>query len=367
MNNSIIIKKLHYSIIIIIILFVITVILSYLIINYNNTENNHDISILFLGDFMIGDRYSGSISEPFIDIKSMFENNNEIVVNLETSVTDIEKISYPNKSYNYKINTSVIAELNKNNVTMLNLANNHVLDFGLKGLNDTLFNLQKHNLSYFGAGYNETLARQGIIRCYNDHTKIGYLGYFEYKQIYDYNYKFYAKENISGVAELNVQNLKSDITRMKEQTDILIVSLHIGENYKVEISDNHRNFTRLIIDLGADAVICHSAHIVLPVEFYKGKPIFYSIGNFIFTTPGRFDEVDEIYHIGLGVKFVIKNNLIKEIKLTPFKTNNKITKYKPNFLDERESNLLLNKIIPSEINSKIVGNSIVLDFQDINS
>jgi poly-gamma-glutamate synthesis protein (capsule biosynthesis protein) len=316
---------------------------------------------------MIGDSYTGSISEPFKDIKSILENNNDIVVNLETAVTDIEKISNPSKSYNYKIDNSVIEELYKNNIKMCNLANNHVLDFGTKGLNDTLFNLEKHNLSYFGAGYNETLARQGIIQCYNGHTTIGYLGYFEYKHTYDYNYHFYAKENKSGVAELNEQNIKSDIARMKKQTDIVLVSLHIGDNYKIDISDNHREYARLIIDLGADAVICHSAHIVLPVEFYKGKPIFYSIGNFIFTTPGRFEKVHEIYHVGLGVEFVINNNYINEIKLTPFKTNNKITRYKPNFLDESELYLLSDKIIPSDIDTKVVNNSIVLNFQNINS
>jgi poly-gamma-glutamate synthesis protein (capsule biosynthesis protein) len=337
------------------------------ILNFNNIENDNDISLLFLGDFMIGDSYSGSITEPFKNIKLMLENHTEIIVNLETSVTDLETISNPNKKYNYKIDNSVIAELYKNNVTILNLANNHILDFGIKGLNDTLVNLQKHNLSYFGAGNNETLARQGIIRHYNGNTKVGFLGYFEYNHLYDYTYNFYAKENISGVAELNEQNLKSDIARLKEQTDVILVSLHIGENYNVDISDNHRKFARLIIDLGADAVICHSAHIVLPVEFYKGKPIFYSIGNFIFTTPGRFDKVHEIYHVGLGVEFVISNKKIKEIKLTPFKTNNKITRYKPNFLNEKESSLLFNNIIPSEINSKIVDNSLVLDVQNINN
>ena len=70
MNNSIIIKKLHYSTIIIII-FLIIFILYFNIFNDYNGGNNHEISILFLGDFMIGDSYSGSISEPFKDIKSI--------------------------------------------------------------------------------------------------------------------------------------------------------------------------------------------------------------------------------------------------------------------------------------------------------
>lgn len=236
---------------------------SYLnIANHQNTNSiTSEVSILFLGDFMIGDSYSGSASKPFQNLKTIFENKNEIIVNLETSVTDEKTAISSKKSYIYKINKSVLGELIKNNITILNLANNHVLDFGVEGLNDTLFNLKNYNLSYFGAGNNEEQARSGLIKLYKNST-IGYLGYFEYRTTYDHDYHFYANKNISGVAKLSKKNLKSDISRMKKDADLIFVSLHIGRNYEVNISKVHKDFARYAIDIDADAVICHSAHIL---------------------------------------------------------------------------------------------------------
>jgi len=340
---------------------------SYLNITDSNSNSsiNSEVSILFLGDFMIGDSYYGTTSKCFQYLKPMFENKNDIIVNLETSVTDIKTPISSYKSYTYKINKSVLEDVIKNNITILNLANNHVLDFGVEGLNDTILNIQNYNLSYFGAGHNETQARLGVVKSYNNSTKIGYLGYFEYRTSYDYNYHFYAKKNIPGIAELSTKNLESDISRIKNDADIVIVSLHIGENYEVDISKEHKDFARYAIDAGADAVICHSAHIILPVEIYKGKPIFYSVGNFIFTTPGRFRDVDELYHVGMGVEFIIKNKKITSLKLTPFKTNNRLTNYQPCFLNRSEIDLLFDMILPSDINKTLVDLSVILDFQDI--
>ena len=152
---------------------------------------------------------------------------------------------------------------------------------------------------------------------------------------------------------------------MKKDADLVFVSLHIGGNYEVNISKVHKDFARYAIDVGADAVVCHSAHIVLPIEIYKGKPICYSIGNFIFTTLGRFRDVDLLYHVGMGVDFTIKNKEITSLKITPFKTNNWITNYQPCFLNESEVDLLFDMIIPSDINTTLVNSTVVLDFQDI--
>ena len=165
-----------------------------------------------------------------------------------------------------------------------------------------------------------------------------------------------------GVATLNKTILESDILRMKETADIVIVSLHIGKNYVTDISDEHKEFARYAVDVGADAIVCHSAHITLPVEIYKGKSICYSIGNFIFTTPGRFSKVDELYHVGIGAEFVIRNKKIVALQLIPFKTNNKVTGYHPYFLNRSEAHLLFDIILPPKINTKFVGSSVILDF-----
>jgi poly-gamma-glutamate synthesis protein (capsule biosynthesis protein) len=326
---------------------------------FYQTNEEEDFSILFLGDFMIGDAYSGDPGLPFKNIKPLFEDKQDIIVNLETAITDNTTIANPGKSYNYKINESVVLELKSHNITLLNLANNHILDYGITGFNDTIQRIKDYDLQYFGAGKDEKSAREGVVNIYENSAKIGYLGYFDYRNTYDQIYHFYAKNEIPGVAELNSSNLESDISKMKEKADIVIVSFHIGDNYDTVISNEHRDFARYAINKGADAVVCHSAHIVLPVELYKGKIILYSIGNFIFTTSGRFKDVDEIYHVGMGAEFIIKNRNIDSLKLTPFKTNNKETNFQPIFLNTTELKLLSEVIISSDFNIRFENNSII--------
>jgi len=357
-------KSKNKQLLIALIIFVI-IILSIVILNNpdsNQTNNELGLSILFLGDFMIGDAYGGDPNIPFINLKNMLENKNEIIVNLETAITNDGIIANPDKDYNYKINSSVVDVLKNNHITILNLANNHILDYGQDGFYDAIDAIENYDLSYFGAGYNETQARFGIIRTYEDSTTIGYLGYFEYRANYDTEFRFYAKGNTYGVAELNNTNLESDISRLKQVVDIVIVSFHIGSNYITSIRDDTIDFARYAVDLGADAVVIHSPHIPLPFEMYNGKPIFYSIGNFIFTTRGRFYQVDEEYHAGLGVEFIIKNKGIDTIKIHTFKTNNREIAYHPTFLSHEGALALFNKIITPGINATFKGSTCIFSF-----
>jgi poly-gamma-glutamate capsule biosynthesis protein CapA/YwtB (metallophosphatase superfamily) len=324
----------------------------------NQEENSESLTtVLFLGDFMIGDSYNGLVHHPFESISSLFENKDDVIVNLETAVTNRNQTENIGKTYLYKINETVLNEMNNRNITMVNLANNHALDYGKDGFEDTIQFLNLYNISYFGAGENESNARKGIIKEYTDQTTIGYLGYFEYRPIYDETYHFYAENNESGVAILNLTNLHNDILRLKNETDLVIVSFHIGQNYNPDITKVQQDYAHFAIDYGADAVICHSAHIILPIEWYKETPIFYSIGNSIFTTPGRFRDVDPIYHYGLGVTFIIENREIISIELTPFKTNNRETGYTPSFLSKDELKNIFDLIIPADKSYIIVDSS----------
>jgi len=328
-----------------------------LLSEHDEQEEPSSVSLLFLGDFMIGDSYHGSPNVPFQQIDSLFENKDDIIINLETAVTNQENEALDDKTYVYTIDPKVLTELTTRNISMVNLANNHAMDYGKKGFEDTLSYLTINNITFFGAGKSLAQARNGIIKTYHSQTTIGYLGYFDYRRSYDEKYHFYATNDKPGVVPMNKSIMQPDIAWMKNKTDLLIVSLHIGDNYETEISRSHQQIARFCIDCGADAVICHSAHIVLPMEIYHQKPIFYSIGNFIFTTPGRFRYVDDIYHVGLGVNLIIQNQRITTIDLIPFKTNNKETEYKPCFLDQNQMTPLFNLIIPAEVNATLYESS----------
>ena len=319
-------------------------------------NKNYDYSLLFCGDFMIGDAYYGPYDFPFENLSDIFENQDEIIINLESSITDYDQIEPINKSYLYKMDSDVIAELIKNNITICNLANNHILDYGQIGFNDTISNLSFNNIDYFGAGFNESDSREGLIKQYGK-LRVSYLGYFQDRAIYENDYDFYSSSVKPGVARLNSTNLKSDIPRVKSKSDLVIISFHMGTNYVTEINELTQTYAQYAIDLGADAIIIHSPHIILPIELYKNKPIFYSLGNFIFTTPGRFSEVKDIYGNGLAVEFKIIDKNITNVLITPFKTNNQVINFQPYILDSTKAQEVFNLIIPANVNYRIQGST----------
>lgn len=342
-----------------VIFFVVGVASGFLINSITNEKrDNNEINIVFLGDFMIGDAYDGDISKPFEKIKLMLENKDEIIVNLETSATDLENPAFEDKAYNYKLEEPIIMELKDQGITIANLANNHILDYGSQGFQDTINYLKKSEIKFFGAGNNEDEARNGIIKEY-DGTKVGYLAYFDQSNLYE-TYGFYADQNNEGTAQLSKENLQEDIPKTKEASNLVIVNYHLGSNYETEISEKQKDFAYFAIDQDADAVVMHSTHIIQPIEIYKGKPIIYSLGNFIFTTPGRFSSVDEIFHHGIGAEFIIENKEITSLILTPFKTNNKETDFQPEFLKKKEIEDVAELLIPSNLEYEIKENTIVI-------
>ena len=357
----------HARIYLLIFLFIIIVSAFVIITQFPQETNQSSTKLLFLGDFMIGDSYTGPVDYPFESIQSLFKEKDDIIINLETSITNRNTTENLGKTYLYKINETVLNEMIHRNISIVNLANNHALDYGKKGFNDTIYSLNTYNISFFGAGENDSNARMGLIKEYPDHTTIGYLGYFEYRSSYDFSYHFYAKHDDSGVVILNQTNLQTDINRMKNESDIVMVSFHIGENYNPHITTIHKDYAHNAIDYGASAVICHSAHIILPMEFYHGCPIFYSLGNSIFTTPGRFRDVEEVYHHGLGIVFTIEEKQIASMELIPFKTNNREIWYQPQFLSGKKLENVLNLIIPREIPYQIHNSSARIDILSFES
>lgn len=117
-------ERILFTLLIILVVLISTIFVIYFT-NQNKVDNESSpISLLFLGDFMIGDSYQGPVSFPFNNIQPMLKNKTEIIVNLETAATDKKTTEYTDKSYVYKINSSILKEWKKNEITIVNLANN---------------------------------------------------------------------------------------------------------------------------------------------------------------------------------------------------------------------------------------------------
>ena len=229
--------------------------------------------LLFFGDLY----YDYDIVKPdIINIsKWVNKNNYSSFGNLEGALTYCnEKIV--KRGPNLKGTTRTLDVCEQLNVKGLFLANNHIMDFGANGLMETIKHLQNIDVTYCGAGINLFEAVKPIIfDC--DSTKVAFLNFG-----WDVEETVYAKENSAGCAPLDRNLILSSVRKLHNEVDFVVVSLHWGFEYNRLPMPRDISLAHDIIDAGADLIIGHHPHCVQPVEIYKGKHIYYSLGNFYF-------------------------------------------------------------------------------------
>jgi poly-gamma-glutamate synthesis protein (capsule biosynthesis protein) len=197
-----------------------------------------------------------------------------VLANLETPITTR---GLPLKKFTFRSAPPAAAALRKAGVTLVSLANNHTLDYGRRGLVDTLKALPKYGIESVGAGLNKKAAHKPLIMSKNGLT-VGFLSYITFlapgipRELARVSVAFAPNR---AVLTQNVQQLKSKV-------DLVIVSFHWGREFHRQHNDLQKRYARAAIDAGADLVLGHHPHVLQPSETYRGKLIVYSLGNFLF-------------------------------------------------------------------------------------
>ena len=172
---------------------------------------------------------------------------------------------------------------------VLAFASNHCLDYGMEPFLETLDLLEKHRIRYTGAGRDIAQARRPAIVERNG-THVGFLSY-----IMELPLGWGANPGKPGVAPLrqdalfgppyvneeDLEAMVSDVRRTKEQSDVVITSFHWGVSQSRTLTLSQQAVAKAAIDAGADLVIGHHPHILQGIQVYKGKAIFYAMGNFV--------------------------------------------------------------------------------------
>lgn len=254
------------------------VISGYLILN--RLQEPTYVSLGLTGDVMLGRLVNQSITtngyaHPWGNILPLLKKNDFNIINLETTITKSEKRVF--KVFNFKLDPNNIQTLFEANISLVNLANNHILDFNEEGLIETLQVLDNKKIKHVGAGQDITQARRLEILEKNG-IKIGVIGYTDNEPDWAATSE---KAGINYVRVGQLEKIEHDIKSIRTQVDVLIISIHWGPN-KVEHPETALvDFAHKIIDCGADLIHGHSAHIFQGIEIYNGKAIIYGAGDFI--------------------------------------------------------------------------------------
>lgn len=250
-----------------------------------------ELSFFAVGDIMLGrsvgkrlEKTAAGYGTAFSDVADLLKQGDIVFANLEAPMTSSLHGLSKDKKIVLKCQPSSIEALKSAGFNLLSLANNHILDYYDTGLKDTIDILNRNGILYSGAGMNIKEARKPAIIEKNG-IRTGLLSYTDMAQ-YIYAGKpaisFAAGEEKAGVAPRVYESIAEDIRALREQVDIVAVSLHWGVEESFKVTAEQTEFAHKLLDEGADMILGHHPHQFQGIEIYKGKPIFYSMGNFIF-------------------------------------------------------------------------------------
>ncbi len=206
------------------------------------------------------------------------------LINLETSVTGSD--DFEPKGINYRMHPKNVATLTAARIDCCVLSNNHVLDFGVAGLEETLRTLAGADLELTGAGSSEKEARApAVVRLAGGRRVLVFgLGTTSSGIPPDWA----AEGGAPGVrllpdlSEETADGVAGDVEQHREPGDVVIASLHWGGNWGYDVARSHRKFAHLLIDrAGVDLVHGHSSHHARGLEVYRERLIVYGCGDFI--------------------------------------------------------------------------------------
>ena len=330
-------KKIIFPLLAILVILVGVATVGSFMLSGNSFQNQGNVSIAITGDVMLGRKVPAVLGDgqsPFRGVSNVTSNVDLLLINFENAAT--YSTSPVKGDVPLKCDPSYVPLARANNNTVAALANNHATDYGEEGMKDTFKALEDANITYLGAGETEDEAHTGVSKEINGRN-ITILNYMDSNNFAEYSYDQlpYANGSSPGYSAYDSENAQEQITKAKESGNIVIVFMHYGNEYSMSPNDAQKNISHELIDYGADVVVGAHPHVVQGVEMYNGKPIFYSMGDFIFdlSRPGTLDA----YMI--QIDFV---NDTGECTVYPIRISN----YLPQFMDETSGTNLLNSLSP---------------------
>ena len=212
----------------------------------------------------------------FEEIQALISNVDYAIVNLECPVADENDLPIEKMGLNLRCSQSEIAALKWVGFDCVTLANNHFFDYGTTGVNKTIEQCGKYDIDYVGGGKDLNEASKILYRDIQG-KKMAFLNCCEHEFSI-------ATGNTAGSNPLNPIRQFYKIQEAKKQADYVLIIVHGGHEHHQYPNPRMQETYRFFIDAGADVVVNHHQHCYSGYEEYKGKYIFYGLGNFLFDT-----------------------------------------------------------------------------------
>jgi poly-gamma-glutamate synthesis protein (capsule biosynthesis protein) len=233
---------------------------------YGLRSGGHGDTILFTGDIMLARGVetlmeTEGLDYPFKGIRDMLAEHEAVVGNFEASIPK-QHWHTPGYSMTFSVLPEAATALSRVGFTHLTLANNHAYDYGKDGYASTRAALNENGIMVAGDPY--SISEDDVL-----YTDIG-----------DVRIAIIPINTVFGMPE--TKKMQDVLHAAEAASDVQIVSIHWGEEYRPRANETQRLLAYALIDAGADAIVGAHPHVVQDIEEYRGAPIFYSLGNFIF-------------------------------------------------------------------------------------
>lgn len=220
---------------------------------------NREVIVILVGDTMLGrsvmtwSEKAKDYKYPFLKVADRLKEADIVFANLESPF--VSNCPRTNTGMTFCADPKMVEGLISANIRVVTIANNHIGNYGQEGIDQSLDVLQKSKIDYVGQG---NLVIKNI-----KGTKLGFLGF-----------GYTAKK----LAQTDLEQIK----KADKEVDVLIVGVHWGDEYQAKPTDGEKLMTKSLIEAGADVIAGHHPHVVQPREEINGKPVYYSLGNFVF-------------------------------------------------------------------------------------
>ncbi|MBN1996366.1 CapA family protein [candidate division KSB1 bacterium] len=238
------------------------------------------VSITAVGDLMLSSYAADFVRQKGVDYP--FDSTRTFVAAADIAIANLEAplsntgTRFADKTFTFKVPPYFVAGIKNAGFDVVTCANNHIVDFGCEGLENTLAILDSMGIKYCGAGENVTRAcSETVVEHFG--VRVAFLGYSM-----TYPQEFWATAARCGTCYPTDEKLINTIKNAQQNADLVVVSFHWGGEKRIYPKNYQTYFAHLAVDSGADLVLGHHPHVLQGMEIYKGRLIAYSLGNYAF-------------------------------------------------------------------------------------